>query len=68
MQAFRDAGRGRGVRTFIHPFNPQGLVHGTSSVLLSHAHLLARAGSLRRPVASEAADGEGAGVGAWLGG
>lgn len=43
-QLFRDAGRGRGVRTFIHPFNPQGIVHGTGSVLMSHAHLLARAG------------------------
>lgn len=45
-QAFRDAGGGRGVRTFIHPFNSQGIVHGTSSVLMSHAHLLARAGTL----------------------
>jgi hypothetical protein len=42
-QTFRDAGSGRGVRTFMHPFNAQGIVHGTSSVLLSHAHLLARA-------------------------
>jgi hypothetical protein len=42
-QSFRDAGTGRGVRTFMHPFNAQGVVHGTSSVLLSHAHLLARA-------------------------
>lgn len=45
-QAFRDAGNARGVRTFIHPFNPQGIVHGTSSVLMSHAHLLARAAAL----------------------
>ena len=45
-QQFRDAGNGRGVRTFLHPFNPQGIVHGTSSVLMSHAHLLARAGKL----------------------
>ena len=43
-QVFRDAGRGRGVRTFPHPFNGLGLVHGTSGVLMSHAHLLARAG------------------------
>lgn len=43
LQAFRDAGNGRYVRTFIHPFNSQGIVHGTSSVILSHAHLLARA-------------------------
>jgi hypothetical protein len=42
-QLFRDAGAGRGVRTFIHPFNSQGIIHGTSSVLMSHAHLLARA-------------------------
>ena len=42
-QFFRDAGGGRGLRTFIHPFNAQGIVHGTSSVLMSHAHLLARA-------------------------
>jgi hypothetical protein len=42
-QSFRDAGEGHGVRTFMHPFNSQGMVHGTSSVLMSHAHLLARA-------------------------
>jgi hypothetical protein len=42
-QVFRDAGNGRGVRTFIHPFNTQGIVHGTSSVLMCHAHLLSRA-------------------------
>jgi len=45
-QLFRDAGVGRGVRTFIHPLNSQGIVHGTSSVLMSHAHLLARAAAL----------------------
>ena len=45
-QLFRDAGNGRGVRTFMHPFNRQGIVHGTSSVLMSHAHLLARAAAL----------------------
>jgi len=44
-QLFRDAGGGRGVRTFLHPYNTQGIVHGTSSVLMSHAHLLARAAS-----------------------
>jgi len=33
------------VRTFLHPYNTQGIVHGTSSVLMSHAHLLARAAS-----------------------
>ncbi|HEY5214139.1 MAG TPA: glycoside hydrolase family 9 protein, partial [Acidobacteriaceae bacterium] len=41
-QLFRDAGAGYGVRTFMHPFNAQGIVHGTSSVLMAHAHLLAR--------------------------
>ena len=45
-QTFRDAGNGLGVRTFMHPFNVQGIVHGTSSVLMSHAHLLARAAEL----------------------
>jgi len=45
-QHFRDAGNGHGVRTFMHPFNAQGIVHGTSSVLMSHAHLLARAAAL----------------------
>jgi len=44
-QLFRDAGGGRGVRTFIHPFNPKGVVHGTGSVLMSHAHVLAHAGN-----------------------
>lgn len=43
-QLFRDAGHGCGVRTFIHPFNSQGIVHGTGGVLMSHTHLLARAG------------------------
>jgi hypothetical protein len=41
-QLFREAGAGDGVRTFMHPFNTQGIVHGTSSVLMAHAHLLAR--------------------------
>ena len=45
-QLFRDAGQGRGVRTFLHPFNSQGIAHGTSSVLMSHAHLLAKAAVL----------------------
>lgn len=45
-QLFRDAGNGRGVRTFIHPLNSQGIVHGTSSVLMAHAHLLARAAAV----------------------
>jgi hypothetical protein len=45
-QTYRDAGGGRFIRTFIHPFNRQGIVHGTSSVLLSHAAVLAKAGAL----------------------
>ncbi len=45
-QLFRDAGAGLGVRTFMHPFNAQGIVHGTSSVLMAHSHLLARGAAL----------------------
>jgi hypothetical protein len=45
-QGFRDAGNSHGVRTFIHPYNQQGIVHGTSSVLMSHAHLMAKAAAL----------------------
>lgn len=45
-QSFRDAGAGYGVRTFMHPLNAQGIVHGTSSVLMAHAHLLARGAAL----------------------
>jgi hypothetical protein len=56
-QSFRDAGAGRSVRTFIHPYNRQGIVHGTSSVLMAHAHLMAKAGSLfARPDWREAAE------------
>jgi len=46
LQVFRDAGRGRGVRTFIHPFNPQEIVHGTGGVVMHQASLCAKAGSL----------------------
>jgi hypothetical protein len=45
-QMFRPAGKERWVRTFMHPFNSMGISHGTGSVLMSHAHLLARAGFL----------------------
>ena len=45
-QLFRDAGRGRGVRTFIHPFNSQFMVHGTNGVVMNQAFLLAKAGHL----------------------
>ncbi len=43
-QTYRDAGRGRGVRTFIQPYNFQFMVHGTNGVLMHQAELLARAG------------------------
>jgi hypothetical protein len=43
-QLFRDAGRGRGVRTFIHPFNSQFMVHGTNGVVMNQAYLLSKAG------------------------
>ncbi len=46
LQLFRDAGRGRGVRTFIHPFNHQDIIHPCGAVYTNHAHLLARAGNL----------------------
>ncbi|MFP4353196.1 MAG: glycoside hydrolase family 9 protein [Puniceicoccaceae bacterium] len=56
-QTFRDAGRGRGVRSFIHPFNPQEIVHGTSAAALHMAAVLARAGRLlARPDWREAAE------------
>ena len=46
LQRFRDAGRGRGVRTFIHPYNSQQIVHGTGGVILHQAALCAKAGRL----------------------
>ena len=45
-QTFRNAGRGRGVRTFIHPFSPQQIVHGTNGVVMHQAALCAKAGRL----------------------
>lgn len=45
-QTFRDADEGRGIRTFMHPFNRQGIAHGTSSVVASQAAVLAKAGAL----------------------
>ncbi len=47
-QTFRDAGRDRGVRSFIHPFNPQQIVHGTGAAALHIAALLSRAGALMK--------------------
>lgn len=48
FQLFRDAGRGRGVRTFIHPFNEQMMIHGTNATVMNQAFLLAKAGYLFR--------------------
>lgn len=45
-QMFRDAGGGRGIRTFIHPFSSQGIVHGTGGVIAGHAAVLAKAAAL----------------------
>ena len=45
-QTFRDAGRGRGVRTFLPPWNEQFLSHGINSVAMHSAALLARAGAV----------------------
>lgn len=57
LQVFRDAGRGRGVRTFIHPFSPQQIVHGTTGVVLHQAALCAKAGRLlQRPAWQLAAE------------
>jgi hypothetical protein len=46
LQVFREAGRGRGVRTFIHPFSPQQIVHGTGAVVLHQAALCTKSGRL----------------------
>ena len=57
QQVFRPAGKGRGVRTFVHPFSSMGIVHGAGGVLMSHAHLLARAGTeFSRPEWRQAAE------------
>jgi Glycosyl hydrolase family 9 len=40
---FRNAGKDRYVRTFINPLNEQEMIHGTHSVLMQHAFLMARA-------------------------
>ncbi len=45
-QVFRAAGGGRGVRSFVHLFSTKPIPHGTSSVVASHAYVLARAGAL----------------------
>ena len=46
LQTFRDAGGGRGIRTFIQTFGAQNIIHGTSSVLLAKAAVLAKASAL----------------------
>ena len=45
-QTFRKAGEGLWIRSFMHPFNAQGVVPGTSSVAISHAAVLAKAAAL----------------------
>jgi hypothetical protein len=45
-QVFRDAGLGRGWRTFIHLFSPRPMPHGVGAVHLAHAYFLARASRL----------------------
>lgn len=39
-QVFRDGGRNKYLRTFIHPFNSQEIMHPTNSVFTAHARLL----------------------------
>lgn len=43
LQSYRDAGLGRGVRNFLHPFNEQQIAHGTFSVVAQQAHAFAKA-------------------------
>jgi len=45
-QVYREAGRNRGVRTFIHPFSRQQIVHGTAAVVTHQAALCAKASRL----------------------
>jgi len=45
-QVFRPAGEGKFLRTFIHPFNSQEIMHPTNSVLMAHARLLAECSRL----------------------
>lgn len=46
LQTFRDAGRGRFVRSFLHPLNSQQIAHGCGGVALHQAALCAKAGKL----------------------
>jgi hypothetical protein len=45
-QTFRKAGGGLGIRSFMHPFNWQGIAHGTSSCATADAAVLAKAAAL----------------------
>ncbi|MFA9389614.1 MAG: glycoside hydrolase family 9 protein [Prolixibacteraceae bacterium] len=45
-QTFRDAGGSIGIRTFLHPLNSLQVPHGTSSVVMHQAMLLAKTGVL----------------------
>lgn len=45
-ETFRDAGNGRGVRTFVRCFGRQGILHGTSGVIMAKAAVLAKAAAL----------------------
>ena len=45
-QTFRDAGTGKYIRTFLHPLNPQEIIHPTNSVLMAHARILAECSRL----------------------
>ncbi|WP_249383509.1 glycoside hydrolase family 9 protein [Actinotalea sp. K2] len=56
-QVFRAAGGGRGVRTFMAPWNRDLIVHGNSAVTMHQCHLLARAGVVaQRPDWTRAAE------------
>ncbi|MEX0321492.1 MAG: glycoside hydrolase family 9 protein [Puniceicoccaceae bacterium] len=46
LQTFRDAGRGRFVRSFLHPLNSQQIAHGCGGVALHQAVVCAKAGNL----------------------
>lgn len=46
LQTFRDAGRGRFVRSFLHPLNSQQIAHGCGGVALHQAVVCAKAGKL----------------------
>lgn len=45
-QKFRDAGKGRGVRTYIHVYSEDPIPHGVNQVSLYHGYIMARASKL----------------------